>query len=160
MALRGDPAELRLTLDPDRALPACDPDQRFAMMSLGAALENLLVAARAWGLQPTVQYLPFGTSVRAGAPLVVARVTWTPGDQPRDRMLFASLPDRRSNPDHYGGRAITMSARAQLLAQVPETCGFTGSTTATRSAASGGSCAKRLSPSRPTRWRRPSAAAG
>lgn len=115
-----DPAELRLTLDPDRALPACDPDQRFAMMSLGAALENLLVAARAWGLQPTVQYLPFGTSVRAGAPLVVARVTWTPGDQPRDRMLFASLPDRRSNPDHYGGRAITMSARAQLLAQVPE----------------------------------------
>lgn len=115
-----DPAELRLTLDPARTLPACDPDQRFAMLSLGAALENLLVAARAWGLQPTVQYLPFGTSVRPGAPLVAARITWANGEQPRDRLLFAALPDRRSNPGHYGGRAITMQARAQLLAQVPE----------------------------------------
>lgn len=115
-----DPTELRLTLDPTRTLPACDPDQRFAMLSLGAALENLLVAARAWGLQPTVQYLPFGTTVRPGAPLVAARITWAPGDQPRDRMLFASLADRRSNPNHYGGRGITISARAQLLAQVPE----------------------------------------
>lgn len=115
-----DPAELRLTLDPARTLPACDPDQRFAMLSLGAALENLLVAARAWGLQPTVQYLPFGTNVRQGAPLVAARVTWTLGDQPRDRVLFSALSDRRTNPEHYGGRAITMQARAQLLALVPE----------------------------------------
>lgn len=115
-----DPAELRLTLDPARTLPACDPDQRFALMSLGAALENLLVAARAWGLQPTVQYLPHGTSVRPGAPLLAARITWSPGDQPRDRMLFASLPDRRSNGGHYGNRTITIPVRSQLLAQVPE----------------------------------------
>jgi len=115
-----DPAELRLTLDPARTLPACDPDQRFALLSLGAALENLLVAARAWGLQPTVQYLPHGTSVRPGAPLLAARVTWSPGDQPRDRLLFSALAERRSNPNHYGGRTITMQARAQLLSQLPE----------------------------------------
>lgn len=115
-----DPAELRLTLDPARTLPACDPDQRFAMLSLGAALENLLVAARAWGLQPTVQYLPHGTSVRPGSPLLAARVTWSPGDQPRDRLLFSALAERRSNPEHYGGRTITMQVRAQLLSQVPE----------------------------------------
>ena len=48
-----DAGALRLVLDPSRMLPGCDPDQRFAHMSLGAALENLLVAARAWGLQPT-----------------------------------------------------------------------------------------------------------
>ena len=30
-------------------VPLADPDQRFSQMSLGAALENLLVAARAWG---------------------------------------------------------------------------------------------------------------
>jgi hypothetical protein len=115
-----DPTELRLTLDPSRTLPACDPDQRFAMLSLGAALENLLVAARAWGLQPAVQYLPFGTTVRHGAPLVAARVTWLPGDQPRDRVLFSAIGDRRTNPNHYDGRTITMQHRAQLLAQVPE----------------------------------------
>jgi nitroreductase len=115
-----DPAELRLTLDASRTLPACDPDQGFAMLSLGAALENLLVAARAWGLQPTVQYLPFGTNVRHGTSLVAARVTWVPGEQSRDRVLFSALGDRRTNPGHYGGRAITMQHRAQLLAQVPE----------------------------------------
>ena len=115
-----DPSELRLTLDASRTLPACDPDQRFAMMSLGAALENLLVAARAWGLQPAVQYLPFGATVRRGASLVAARITWLPGEQQRDRQLFAALPARRSNPNHYGGRTITMQHRAELLAQVPE----------------------------------------
>lgn len=115
-----DPTELRLTLDASRTLPACDPDQGFAMLSLGAALENLLVAARAYGLQPTVQYLPFGTNVRHGTSLVVARVTWLPGDEPRDRVLFAALGSRRTNSDHYGGRTITMEHRAQLLAQVPE----------------------------------------
>jgi nitroreductase len=115
-----DPAELRLTLDPARTLPACDPDQRFALLSLGAALENLLVAARAWGLQPTVQYLPHGTNVRPGVPLLAARITWTLGDQPRDRVLFSALAERRSNPGHYGGRTITMQARAQLLSLVPE----------------------------------------
>lgn len=115
-----DLTELRLTLDPSRTLPACDPDQRFAMLSLGAALENLLVAARAWGLQPTVQHLPFGTAVRPGTSLVVARVTWIPGEQPRDRLLFAALGERRTNPDHYGGRTIAMDHRTQMLAQVPE----------------------------------------
>src|SRR5262249_7689677 len=47
-----DTTELRVLLDPARTLPLTDPDQRFAQMSLGAALENLLVAARAWGQQP------------------------------------------------------------------------------------------------------------
>ncbi len=115
-----DPEEIRLTLDPSRTLPACDPDRRFAMLSLGASLENLLVAARAWGLQPTVQYLPFGPTARRGAPLVVARITWSPGDQQRDRPLFRALPERRSNPNHFAGRTITMQHRAELLAQVPE----------------------------------------
>ena len=54
-------------LDPARTLPGCDPDLRFAQMSLGAALENLLVAARAWGQQPTVHYLPWGLASRPGA---------------------------------------------------------------------------------------------
>jgi len=40
-----DSGELRVLLDAQRTLPLDDPDQRFAQMSLGAALENLLVAA-------------------------------------------------------------------------------------------------------------------
>ncbi len=119
-----DPAELRLTLDPARALPGCDPDQRFTQMSLGAALENLLVAARAWGQQPTVQYLPWGPAARAGSPLVVARVSWMPGEAHRDRAMFQAIPWRRTNPRHYDGRAIAGPDRAQMQAQVPEDLGL------------------------------------
>lgn len=115
-----DGAELRLTLDSSRAMPFGDPDQRFTQMSLGAALENLLVAARAWGQQPNVQYLPWGPAARAGAPLVAARVTWQPAEARRDRVLFGALAERRTNPRNYDGRAITMQSRAQLLAQVPD----------------------------------------
>ncbi len=112
-----EPGEVRITLDPARVLGACDPDQRFAQMSLGCALENMLIAARAWGLQPTAQYLPWGLASRPGAPLVVARVSWTTGEQRRDRVLFHALTERRTNARAYDGRAITMQNRGQLLAQ-------------------------------------------
>ncbi len=113
-----DAAELRVLLDPRRTLPLDDPDQRFAQMSLGAALENLLVAARAWGQQPSVRYLPWGTTLRSGSSLVAATVTWQPAERPRDRLLHAALTERRSNSRSFDGRAITIPNRAQLLAQV------------------------------------------
>ena len=113
-------SELRLVLDPARMLPGCDPDQRFAQMSLGCALENMLIAARAWGLQPNVQYLPWGTSSRAGAPLVAARVSWSAAELRRDSVMFHALTERRTNARGYDGRAITMQNRAQLLAQSGE----------------------------------------
>jgi len=115
-----DPGELRLMLDAQRVLPLDDPDQRFAQISLGAALENLLIAARGWGQHPTVRYLPWGTTPRPGTSLAIATVTWQQGERPRDRALHAMLAERRSNPRGYDGRAITIPNRGQLLAQVGE----------------------------------------
>jgi nitroreductase len=115
-----DPGELRLLLDSARTLPLDDPDQRFAQISLGAALENLLISARAWGQHPTVRYLPWGNSVRPGASLAIATVTWQPAERPRDRLLYTVLTERRSNPRGFDGRAITIPNRGQLLAQVGE----------------------------------------
>ena len=115
-----DTSELRLLLDAQRTLPLDDPDQRFAQMSLGASLENLLIAARAWGQHPSVRYLPWGASPRPGAPLAVASVTWQPMERPRDRLLYGAITERRSNPRSYDGRAITIPNRGQLLAQVGE----------------------------------------
>ncbi len=112
--------ELRLVLDPARTLPGCDPDQRFAQMSLGAALENLLVAARAWGQQPTVKHLPWGLTSRPGAPLVAASISWTSVEPRRDRTLFAALAERRSNARTYDSRGLTLAQRAALLSQVPD----------------------------------------
>jgi len=115
-----DAQELRLLLDPQRTLPLSDPDQRFSQMSLGAALENLLVAARAWGQQPSVRYLPWGTSPRPGSSLVAAAVSWQPAERARDRLLQLVLTERRSNPHAFDGRAIAIQNRTQLLAQVGE----------------------------------------
>jgi hypothetical protein len=115
-----DAGELRVLLDPQRTLPLADPDQRFAQMSLGAALENLLVAARAWGQQPSVRYLPWGTSPRPGSALVAAAVSWQAAERARDRLLYTALTERRSNPHPFDGRAIAIQSRSQLLAQVGE----------------------------------------
>jgi hypothetical protein len=107
-----DGDEIRLTADPARALPAIDPDRRAMMAGLGAALENLLIAARAWGLQPTVEYFP-----EAPADDVVARVMLASGGPKRDRALFEMIPERRTNRRSYDGRGIYPQNRAQLLAQ-------------------------------------------
>ena len=104
--------EIRLIADPARALPAIDPDRRAMMAGLGAALENLLIAARAWGLQPTVEYFPGPLSYD-----VAARVTLGGGGPRRDRSLFEMIPERRTNRRDYDGRGIYSQNRAQLLAQ-------------------------------------------
>jgi nitroreductase len=106
---------IRIVMDPQRALPMVDPDQRAMMVSLGAALENLLITARAYGLRPVVTYFPF-----KGARGVVADVSWTVGDLRRDQALFAAIPARRTNRRTYDGRGVLGQSRAQLSAQVPE----------------------------------------
>lgn len=111
---------IRLVLEPSRTLSGSDPDQRYAHLSLGAALENLLVAARAWGLHPSVRYLPWGLASRPGAPLVAAEVSWAQGEAGRDHAMFAAIPARRSNPRPFDGRAITLQSRAALQAQLPD----------------------------------------
>jgi nitroreductase len=110
-----DGASIRLVADPQRALPVADPDRRGMMIALGAALENLLVAARAYGLRPAVAYFPHG-----GANSVVAEVVWREGETQRDTGMSAAIPERRTNRREFDGRAILPQVRAQLTAQVPE----------------------------------------
>lgn len=105
---------IRLLADPQRALPITDPEQRAMRISLGAALENLLVAARAWGLRPTVTYPPPGDP--SG---VVAEIAWTAGEAPRDRALFHAITERRTNRNGYDERGLFRENRAALSVQVP-----------------------------------------
>lgn len=108
-------AVIRLLGDPQRALPVTDPDQRAMRLSLGAALENLLVAARAWGLRPTVTYRASGDATG-----VVAEVAWGDSGPPRDRALFHAIVERRTNRRGYDGRGLFRENRAALAVQVPE----------------------------------------
>jgi hypothetical protein len=106
---------IRLLADPQRALPITDPEQRAMRISLGAALENLLVAARAWGLRPTVTYPP-----PRDASGVVAEIAWAAGETPRDRSLFHAIAERRTNRNGYDERGLFLENRAALSVQVPE----------------------------------------
>jgi hypothetical protein len=105
---------VRLLADRQRALPITDPERLGMMLSLGAALENLVVALRAYGLRPTVTYFPGGEKGD-----VVANVAWTANGDRRDRDLFAAIPARRTNRRTYDGRGLFMQNRAALSALIP-----------------------------------------
>lgn len=106
---------IRIVADGKRALPITDPARCGMMIGLGAALENLLIAARAWGQRPTVNYLPHD-----GAGGVVAEVTWTGGGERRDRELFVAVPDRRTTRRDFDERGIFPQNRTALLAEAME----------------------------------------
>jgi len=83
-----------LAADESRRQPVADPDGRELYLSLGCALENLLVAAEQFGLRHTVSYFP--TSER---PTLAAVVTLEPGGAPtrvRSGLTLGALRERRT----------------------------------------------------------------
>jgi hypothetical protein len=110
---------IRLVADARRALPVTDPARKGMMVGLGAALENLLIAARTWGQRTTVTYLPHD-----GANGVVAEVSWAPGETRHDRTLFGAIPERRSSRHDFDHRGIFPQNRTQLMAETMEGLGL------------------------------------
>ncbi len=106
---------IRVVADARRALSVTDPERRGMMIGLGAALENMLIAARAWGQRPSVQYLP-----HEGARGVVAEVSWMGGEARRDRALFEAIPARRTNRRDFDERGIFPQNRSLLMAEAME----------------------------------------
>lgn len=124
-AWRIGPDSIELYADESRRLDASDPAGRDLMISCGAALHHLRVAARASGLMPEVARLP-----DAADPALLARVTFTPADLPTtaaadlraiqerctDRRRFTSwpVPNERLNVlvravDDDGGDAVAVT---------------------------------------------------
>jgi hypothetical protein len=95
-----DAIEIRPDLS--RRLPVVDPDDHALHISLGAALENLTIAARQRGLEPETDYFP------AGSPDGLAmRLTRAP--TPVESEWFRAIPERQSTRSRYDGRAIPPS---------------------------------------------------
>lgn len=105
---------MRLLADASRAMPITDPDGSGLMLSLGAALENVLVTLRAYAYRPSVTYFPSGEKTP-----VVASVSWSHAESRRDRDLFAAIVQRRTNRRSYDERGLFMQSRAALSALVP-----------------------------------------
>ncbi|HUG86325.1 MAG TPA: hypothetical protein VMM13_17295 [Euzebya sp.] len=97
------PGAVRLIPDFTRSLPAGDPGDRELWLSLGCALENLLLAARHVGYAPTVTSFPDGETC---IDITFERTDPVTEEAPTDDALFAAIPRRHSNRSAYDGRPI------------------------------------------------------
>lgn len=100
--------ENAIEIHPDysRELKVVDPDHRELWISLGCALENLLVAARTVGFAPEVTY-PTATEV--------IRVNLTP-DAPQANPMFDAIPLRQNTRSAYDGQVIATADFDQIQA--------------------------------------------
>jgi hypothetical protein len=108
--------ENAIEIHPDyrRQLSVVDPDHRELWISLGCALENLLIAARTAGYAPEVIY-------PGAAELIQVRLTpATPQADP----LFTAIPQRQNTRSVYDGRLIK-NAHLDLLQALPLEPGVT-----------------------------------
>jgi hypothetical protein len=99
-------SEKAIDILPDvaRHLPAVDPSDRELWISLGCALENLIVAARAAGYLAEVTY-------PAAADVIHIGLT---ASTPQGGALFDALPLRQNTRSAYDGRPIPTADLSQL----------------------------------------------
>jgi nitroreductase len=94
--------------DLSRWLRVADSDQRELYVSVGCALENLVIAAEHFGFAPRVDYVPNGTNAA-----LAARVCFSDPAQgaapSRPPDLFHAIPRRHTNRGEYDGRTIAPS---------------------------------------------------
>jgi hypothetical protein len=90
---------VRLLPDPTRRLPIADPDEHELHISLGCALENMLIAGRHRGFAPEVDYFP----PEHPAALVVRFPVGQAVERPE---LFAAIPERQTTRRGYKHRPI------------------------------------------------------
>lgn len=90
-----------IEIHPDytRRLPVVDPQDRELWISLGCALENLLVAARATGYAPEVSYPD-------AVDYIHIRLT---ADTPRQEPLFEVIGLRQNTRSEYDGQPIKVA---------------------------------------------------
>lgn len=105
---RGD--VIRVCPDFSRRLPVVDPDDHALYISLGCALENLVIAAARHGCAAAVDCFP------EDEPEECLRVTLTEADVREADDLFEAITVRQSNRQRYDGRPIPEGDVARLLA--------------------------------------------
>ena len=99
--------EIQVFIDRTRWLKVADPDQRDLHISVGCALENLLIAAEHFGYGHQVTYF----SEPANEELV-ATVKLKPQGQPtpfRDPALFETILNRQTNRKVYDGHPLSQN---------------------------------------------------
>lgn len=102
------PDGVRLAIDPARRTPVVDPDDHHLFVSLGAAVQTLIIAATAYGMTASPKVATDGTVTLAFAG----------GAQPSP--LLPAILVRQSHRGLYDGTALTDADRAALRAADPD----------------------------------------
>ncbi|QDT96490.1 Acg family FMN-binding oxidoreductase [Gimesia aquarii] len=108
--------QIDLFYDESRWLKVADSDQRELHISVGCALENLLIAAEHFGLEHQVSFLPGNDE-----PSLCANVTFREQEKRapyRPDELFSMIPVRHTNHGQCEDREIP----GDLLQQLQDTC--------------------------------------
>ena len=100
-------SDIALLSDSARTLGAMDPFHRELYISLGCALENVCIAAKANGLAPSVQLAPDEDSG------FVARISLLPGPAEVSE-LYRAIPERHTNRYAYSKREMVPSVLEEL----------------------------------------------
>jgi nitroreductase len=107
-AVRAD--EIDVFVEESRWLDVADPDERELYVSVGCALENLLVAAEHFGFDWRVEYLPPGPDDR----VAIVTLQEEPAPVGRDPALFRAITDRQTNHTAFDGRPLDDDVRDRL----------------------------------------------
>lgn len=114
--LSGD--TITVSADLNRALPVADPDRRELFISVGCALENLLIAAEHHGFGHTVEY---GAEAINESPLVTVSLTAEGVRSPfRPDTLYDAIADRHTNHRLFNERPIPEADVESLEGMVVE----------------------------------------
>lgn len=109
---------IRIFPDFTRSLPVVDPDNRELYISLGCALENLVIAAKYAGYDPEVEYFP------AGEPDECLLVTLKRANAAEENDLFQAISKRHTNRREYNKKQIP-AADLNKIGSVPTENGVT-----------------------------------
>ncbi|MGB4267878.1 MAG: hypothetical protein WBK20_01725 [Spirochaetota bacterium] len=105
---------IRLLPDFSRRLPVVDPDDRELFISLGCALENLIIAAGNLGFMSEVQYFP------NNEPNDCIRINLKPFTSNVDENLHKAIPVRQSTRSEYDGNPVPKAKLRQLEKAKPK----------------------------------------
>lgn len=113
--LRGQAVEVRA--DRTRALPVVDPDDRALVISCGAALGTLRIAARHFGQRAASELMPDPEDED-----LLARVSLEQGDPPsgEEDELFRAIPERHSNRQAFEDHGLPGELVERLVADAQD----------------------------------------
>ena len=99
---------IQILPDFSRRLPAVDPHDRELWISLGCALENLVLAGQSAGYGAEITY------PASGADFVTVHLT--PKTNNPDALLFDAIPHRQNNRSVYESRAVPLPDITRIAA--------------------------------------------